>query len=81
MKTILKSDIPASRKEAKLVEKKNLARNRKEIIAKVSLVIFFTFPSLLHYFFLLQFFINNSVRNVETIVLYYASYPYSSENI
>ena len=33
-KVMLKRDTHASRKEAKLMENKNLARNRKEIIAK-----------------------------------------------
>ena len=35
-KVILKRDTHASGKEAKLVENKNLARDRKKIIAKVS---------------------------------------------
>ena len=44
MKVLLKRDTHTSRNEAKLLENKNLARNRKEIIEKVSLVIFSLYP-------------------------------------
>ena len=69
------------KKRSKAGGNQKSGKKQKKIIAKVSLVIFFTLPSVLRYFLMLQFFTNNSVKNVETIFFYCVSCLYSSSDI